>query len=123
MKYLCMAYYDEVAFDALSSGELEAIEREAHAMDGLLREGGHLISHGSLQPAHSSACLRPKAGKASITDGPFIETKEQIGGFFVIEARDLNDAIRVVSQHPVANMGENVGWGIEIRPMRMFEQF
>ena len=123
MNYLCLAYYDEKAFDALSSIEVEAIERQAHAMDGALIESGHLVAHGSLQPTLSTTCLRPRRGKVTITDGPFIETKEQVGGFFIIEARDLNEAIRVASQHPAAILGENVGWGIEVRPMEMFKQF
>jgi len=123
MKYLCLAYYDEEAFDALPKDDLESIERQAHAMDGALRDSGHLVAHGSLQPTQSTTCLRPRKGKISITDGPFVETKEQVGGFFLIEARDLNEAIRVASQHPAANMGENIGWGIEVRPVDMFEQF
>jgi hypothetical protein len=123
MKYLCLAYYNEEAFEALTSEELEAIEGRAHAQDGALRDSGHLVAHGSLQSTQSSTCLRPKRGKVAITDGPFVETKEQVGGFFLIEATDLNEAIRVASQHPAAIMGENVGWGIEVRPVDMFEQF
>jgi hypothetical protein len=123
MKYLCLAYYDEQAFEALSKSDVEAIEREAHTMDRALIDSGHLVAHGSLQPTLSSTCLRPRRGKVSITDGPFVETKEQVGGFFLIEARDLNEAIRVASQHPAAKMGENVGWGIEVRPIEMYEQF
>ena len=57
-----------------------------------------------------------------MTDGPFAETKEQVGGFFIIEARDLNEAIRVASKHPAALLGEQVGWGIEVRPIEMFDQ-
>jgi hypothetical protein len=123
MNYLCLAYYDERAFDALPGEEVEAIERQAHAMDGALIDSGHLVAHGSLQPTPSTTCLRPRRGKVTITDGPFVETKEQIGGFFIIEARDLNEAIRVASRHPAATLGENVGWGIEVRPMEMFKQF
>jgi len=65
--------------------------------------------------------VRPRNGKPSITDGPFIETKEQVGGFFIIEARDLNEAIRVAWKHPAANLGEQVGWGIEVRPIERYE--
>jgi hypothetical protein len=56
-----------------------------------------------------------------VTDGPFVETKEQVGGFFIIEARDLNEAIRVASKHPAANIGEQAGWAIEVRPIEMYE--
>lgn len=123
MKYLCLAYYDEDTLDGLSTDEPESIEREADSRDGRLRESGYLIAHGLLQAAQSSTCLRPNWGKVSITDGPFIEAREQIGGFFLIEARDLNEAIRVASQHPAARMGELIGSGVEIRPLRTFERF
>ena len=66
--------------------------------------------------------VRVRDGKRLVTDGPFAETKELIGGFFVIEARDLNEAIRVASKHPAAHLGERVGWGIEVRPIESYEQ-
>ena len=66
--------------------------------------------------------MRPRKGKVSITDGPFTETKEQIGSFFIVEAADLDEAVRVASNHPVAHLGEQVGWGLEVRPIDMFEQ-
>lgn len=122
MKYLCLAYYDEEKFAALSKADLEAIESNCQAYDGALRESGHLIVHGSLQPSQSSMIVRPRNGKVAITDGPFIETKEQVGGFFLIEARDLNEALLVASKHPAAHLGEQVGWGIEVRPIDFFEQ-
>jgi hypothetical protein len=66
--------------------------------------------------------VRPEQGKAAVTDGPFAETKEQIGAFFIIEARDLNEAMEIASLHPAARLGGNVGWGIEVRPIDHFEQ-
>ena len=66
--------------------------------------------------------MRPKQGNAWVTDGPFAETKEQIGAFFIIEARDLDEAMEVASLHPAAHLGENVGWAIEVRPIDYFEQ-
>jgi hypothetical protein len=66
--------------------------------------------------------VRPRNGRVSITDGPFAETKEQVGGFFIVEAKDLNEAIRVASMHPAAHLGEQVGWGVEVRPIEGFEQ-
>lgn len=122
MKYLCLAYYDEEKFEALSKTDLEAIESKCQAYDEALRESGHLIVQASLQPPRSSTIVRPRNGKVSVTDGPFIETKEQVGGFFLIEARDLNEAILVASKHPAAHLGEQVGWGIEVRPIDFFEQ-
>ena len=117
MRYLCLAYYDEKKFEALSEAELDAIVRECPPHDAALRSSGHLIAIGSLGSARASTSLRPKSGRISITDGPFAETKEQVGGFFIIEARDLEEAIRVASKHPAAHLGERVGWGVEVRPI------
>ena len=120
MKYLCLAYYDEKKFEALSKSEVDALVRQCPPHDAALRDSGNLIASASLGAARSSTTLRPRAGKPSVTDGPFAETKEQVGGFFIIEARDLNDAIRVASKHPAAHLGESVGWGIEVRPIEAF---
>jgi hypothetical protein len=123
MRYLCLAYYDEEAFEALATDEIEAMERGGHAIDESLRESGHLLAHGSLQPTQSSTSLRSMREKVTITDGPFIDAKEQVAGFFLLEARDLNDAIRLASRHAAADIGENIGWGVEIRPVSMYEAF
>jgi hypothetical protein len=121
MKYLCLAYYNEKAFEALSKAEVEALVSQCPAYDEQLRNSGHLVIQASLGPARATATVRPGTGKPSVSDGPFVETKEQVGGFFIIEARDLNEAIRVASKHPAANLGERVGWGIEVRPIEMYE--
>jgi hypothetical protein len=117
MKYLCLAYYDEKKFEALSKDEVSAIVSQCHAHDEELHASGQLVMVGSLGAGRASASLRPRNGKTSVTDGPFAETKEQVGAFFIIEARDLNEAIRVASKHPAAVLGEEVGWGIEVRPI------
>jgi hypothetical protein len=122
MKYLCLASYDEKKFDALSKTELDAIVSECQPYDEALRKSGHLIATGSLQPARTATTVRARNGKVSITDGPFAETKEQVGGFFIIEARDLNEAILVASKHPAAHLGERLGWGVEVRPIEAFVQ-
>ena len=121
MKYLCLAYYDEKAFDALSEAELDAIVSKCPPYDEALRSSGQLIAQASLGSPRATTTLRPRNGKPSVTDGPFVETKEQVGGFFIIEARDLNEAIRVASKHPAASLGEQVGWGIEVRPIERYE--
>ena len=121
MKYLCLAYYDEKAFDALSKAELDAIVRRCHPYDEELRKSGHLITLASLESPRATITVRPRNGKPSVTDGPFVETKEQVGSFFIIEARDLNEAIRVASKHPAAHLGEQIGWAIEVRPIEMYE--
>jgi hypothetical protein len=121
MKYLCLAYYNEKAFGALSEAEVKALVSQCPAFDGELRKSGHLVIQACLGPTGATSTVRPKNGKPLVTDGPFIETKEQVGGFFIIEARDLNEAIRVASKHPAANIGEQVGWGVEVRPIEAYE--
>jgi hypothetical protein len=121
VKYLCLAYYDVKKFDALPPAELDAIVSRCPPHDEALRSSGHLVAQASLGSPQATASVRPRNGRPSITDGPFIETKEQVGGFFIIEARDLNEAIRVASKHPAASLGEQVGWGIEVRPIERYE--
>jgi hypothetical protein len=121
VKYLCLAYYDEHVFEALPKAELDAIVSRCPRYDEDLRASGHLVLQASLGPSRSSVCVRPRQGRPVVTDGPFAETKEMVGGFFIIEARDLNEAIRVASKHPAAHLGERVGWGIEVRPIEGFE--
>ena len=122
MKYLCLAYYDEDKFEALSKAEKDAIEVECKSHDEDLHKSGRLILVGPLAPTRLTASLRPKKGKASITDGPYAETKEQVGAFFLIEAKDLNEAVGVASKHPAARLNAHLGWGIEVRPIEFFEQ-
>src|SRR5690242_2147855 len=98
MKYLCLAYGDMSKMEALSKAQYAAIARECKPYDEELNKTNGLILHEGLTT--EATTLRPRGGKFSITDGPFIETKEQVGGFFVIEAADLNDAIRIASMHP-----------------------
>ena len=122
MKYLCLGYYDEKKFDALPKAERDAIVSQCPAYDAALRESGRLIVTASLESPRASKALRPRKGKVSVTDGPFTETKEQIGSFFIIEATDLDEAVRVASNHPAAHLGEQVGWGVEVRAIDMFEE-
>jgi hypothetical protein len=122
MKYLCLGYYDEKKFDALPKAELDAIVSQCPRYDAALRESGHLVVTASLESPRAGKTLWPRKGKVSVTDGPFAETKEQIGSFFIIEARDLDEAVRVASNHPAAHLGEQVGWGVEVRAIDMFEQ-
>lgn len=113
MRYLCLAYGDPAKVGALTKDEFEALKSECAAHDDELRRTGQLVQVDSLEWATTT--IRPENGKPVVTDGPFVETKEKVGGLFVIEARDLNDAIRVASLHPAASMGERLGWAIEIR--------
>ena len=117
MKYLCLAYYDEKRFETLTEADMAAIGRECRPLDEDLQHSGHLLEVGSLAATKDSRSLRPRNGKVTVTDGPFAETKEQLGSYFLIEARDLNEAIQVASKHPAARLNEHLGWGVEVRPI------
>ncbi len=113
MKYLCLVYREEKKVDAMSRPEFAAFVAEHRAYDELLRKSGHGIVAEGLQPVRTATTVRMRNGKVTTTDGPFAETKEQLGGFFLIDARDLDEAIRVASKIPAARLGS-----IEIRPIR-----
>jgi hypothetical protein len=115
VKYLCLGYYDPKKFDAMPKAELSAIVRQCKAHDEALHKSGRLVSVASLESPDRAITLRPRQGKVTVIDGPFTETKEVIGAFFIIEARDRDEAIKVASLHPAAHLGEEIGWGVEIR--------
>lgn len=112
MKYLCLVFFDEKKHDALSEQEIQELTDEALEYDDLLRRGGHFITANALQPVSAASTVRVRNGKMSVTDGPFAETNEQIGGFILIEAKDLNEAIQLASGIPPIRLG-----GIEVRPV------
>ena len=118
MKYLCLAYYDEKKFATLTAAEMAAIGRDCGPLDDDLQRSGHLLEVGSLAATKDSVSLRPRNGKVTVTDGPYAETKEQLGSYFLIEARDLNEAIQVASN--IRRSGYRApGWGVEVRPIEM----
>src|SRR6266487_5204648 len=106
MKYLCLVYLDEKKLSEVPDSECKACG------DGL-RKSGHHIAAEALQSVETATTVRVRNGKMSVTDGPFAETKEQLAGFYLIEARDLNDAIQAASKIPPAREGS-----IEVRPVR-----
>lgn len=99
----------------LSGEEFESLKQRCEAYDKELRGTGAVRSVESLDWDVTTVC--PRDGKPTVVDGPFVETRDVVGSFMVIEARDLNEAIRIASLHPAANMGEALGWGVEIRPI------
>jgi hypothetical protein len=113
MKYLCMVFFDEKKLEALSSTESQILDDESLAHDENLRKGGHLIAAQALESVQAATTVRIRNGKVFVTDGPFAETNEQIGGFILIEARDLNEAIQLASKIPPIRLG-----GIEVRPIK-----
>lgn len=110
MKYICLAYVGEEGWNQMTEAEQNAALDEVFGYTDELRKSGHLISAEGLENARSAATLRAVNGKVSVTDGPYAETKEKIGGLYVLEARDLNHAIQLMSKHPVVRAG-----GVEIR--------
>ena len=111
MKYICLGYIDLKEFETLPEGEREAMVDECLGYDDVLRENGHFAGGEGLQPPNSAVTLRWTNGRAAVTDGPYAETKEQLGGILILEARDLNHAIDLMSKHPGVKAGP-----FEIRP-------
>jgi len=112
MKYLCLAYEEEKKLKALSRGEWGALRTETLAYVDTLRQGGHLIATHALKGVQTATTVRVRDGRLATTDGPFAETKEQLGGFFLIEARDRDEAIQLAGKWPSARLGS-----IEVRPI------
>jgi hypothetical protein len=112
MKYICLGYFDEKKWEAMGKTEQDAYMDECFAYDDELRKKGHWVAGGeALQSAWNAVTLRWKNGTVSVTDGPYAETKEQLGGFGAFEATDLNHAIQLMSKHPSVKSGI-----VEIRP-------
>ena len=112
MKYLCMAYEEEGKLDALSQAEWDALREETMAYVGTLQRSGSLLLTHALQSVRNATTVRVRNQRVLTTDGPFAETKETLGGFFLIEARNLDEAIHIASKWPSARLGS-----IEVRPI------
>jgi hypothetical protein len=111
MKYICLGYIDPKKFESMSETERNAMIDECLEYDDELRKNGHFAAGEGLQPPNTATTLSWKNGKVTMTDGPYAETKEQLGGILVLEARDLNHAIQLMSKHPGVKAGP-----FEIRP-------
>jgi hypothetical protein len=112
MKYLCLIFYDEKVRNALSDDDSQALIDESRRSSEDMRRSGHLLTAFPLEQAYSASTVRIRNGKMAVTDGPFTETREQIGGFVLLEASDLNQAIQLASRIPPARLG-----GVEVRPV------
>lgn len=115
MKYLCLIYEDETVWQKMPKAELDKLYAEYTAFKDDIKRSGHLLGCNPLEPTHTATTVRARNGKVSTTDGPFAETKEQLGGYFLIEASDVNDATQVASRIPAARVGR-----IEVRPIKEF---
>jgi len=105
MKFFCLGYFDEKQWEALSETERNARMDACLAYDDLLREDGHLAGGEALQSPRNATTLRYRNGRVTVTDGPYAETKEQLGGVLILEARDAKEAIELISKHPAVKMG------------------
>lgn len=112
MKFLCLAYEEEAVLNALTRPEWDALREETLAYVAMLEKTGHLVLTNALQSARMASTLRVRDGRLSVADGPYAETREQLGGFFLIEARDRAEAIELASRWPSARLGS-----IEVRPI------
>ncbi len=112
MKFLCLAYEEQRKLDDLSQSDWQALRQETLDYVEALRTSGTLLLAHPLQSATTAATVRVRDAKVAVTDGPFAETKEQIGGFFLIDASDLTEAVRIASNWPSARLGT-----IEVRPI------
>lgn len=116
MKYLCLIYDDEREWAKLPEAEMEEVMAEYFAFTERVKQSGHFVAGEALHPTTTATTVRVRGGKTDTTDGPFAETREQLGGFYLIEARDLNEAIQIAARIPAARWGS-----VEVRPVIDFE--
>jgi hypothetical protein len=110
MRFICLGFHDETNWDEMSESERNSFMQQCFAYDDELRRGRHFLGGEALQTARNAVTVRWQSGKVAVTDGPYAETKEQLGGILFLEARDLNHAIQLMSKHPGVRAG-----GFEIR--------
>ena len=118
MKFLCLGYLDIDTFDRVPEAEKSEILKACFAQCVPFRATGKVVEEEGLQSPKLAKSIRPRNGFPRVTDGPFVETKEQLGSFFIIEAEDIDEAVKIASLHPAALMGEQYGFGIEVRPIQ-----
>ncbi len=112
MQYLCLIYDDERAWQSLPPAETGKIIGEFSAFTEAVKKSGHYVGGNALAPTHTATTVRVRQGKVATTDGPFAETKEQLGGYYLLQARDLNEAIQLAARIPGARFGS-----VEVRPV------
>ena len=118
MKFLCLGYLNVEQFDAVPEGVKRDILDKCFAQCIPFRATGKVVEEEALEHPRTSRVVRLRNGRKSVTDGPFTETKEQLGSFFVVEADSIEEAVEVASLHPAAMFGEEFGFGIEVRPIQ-----
>jgi hypothetical protein len=116
MKYMLLVHHDEEAFSKRSEAERQHMLQESVQLANQLHENGHYLSAAPLHPTSETTCVRVRNGKPIVTDGPFAETREQLGGYFLIDAKDLDEAIEIAARIPGARIGT-----VEVRPVTVVE--
>jgi hypothetical protein len=121
MKFMCLGYFDQEKMDSRPSAEIEAVMKECTPHLENVYHSGKVVLDAGLETRSKN--IRLKNGKTIVTDGPFLETKELVGGVFIVEAKDMDEAIHIACLHPTIQIkaGEQFGWGLEIRPIHSFE--
>ena len=120
MQYLGLAYFTPERFAELSADEVKAIVSQCPALDEKMRATGKVLVSASLGDLEHWRTLLPQAGKTRITDGPYTESKEVVGGLFIIEADSQDEALRIAAMHPAAQIGEQGGWAVELIPLDFY---
>lgn len=120
MKYLGLAYFTPEKFAAMAPDEVKALVSQCPPLDEKMRATGKVLVSASLGDLENWRTLRPRAGKTQITDGPYTETKEVVGGLFIIEAESQEEALQIAAMHPAATLGEEGGWAVELIPMDFY---
>ncbi len=120
MKYLGLAYFAPEKFAAMAPADVQALVSQCPALDEKMRATGKVLVSASLGDTQDWVSLRPRGGKTQISDGPYTESKEMVGGLFIIEADSREEAVRLAAMHPAATLGEAGGWGVELIPMDFF---
>lgn len=120
MKYLGLAYFTPEKFSAMAPDDVKELVNQCPELDEKMRATGKVLVSASLGDVENWKTLRPRNGKTSITDGPYTESKEVVGGLFIIEADSQEEALRIASMHPAATLGEAGGWAVELIPMDFY---
>ena len=120
MKYLGLAYFTPEKFAAMAPDDVQALVKQCPPLDEKMRATGKVLVSASLGDLENWRTLRPRGGKTHVSDGPYTEAKEVVGGLFIIEADSQDEALHIASMHPAATLGEEGGWAVELIPMDFY---
>lgn len=120
MKYLGLAYYNPEKFAAMPAADVQALVSQCPPLDEKMRASGKVRVAASLAEPKDWMTLRPRGGRPQISDGPYTESKEMVGGLFIIEADSRDEALQLAAMHPAALLGEEGGWAVELIPMDFY---